>query len=135
MLVQVSKRVGCYKPAARNLRSSCLQRQSTKKPVLLFRYSQTAQTRLSVPHFPNCTDARIVCVTLHLARLKQGAFRRRNQGAIPMRIRPINWILVPAIGGLSAFSLETKSPDEAQHNMPCKKIQTGRDCVVSGDWF
>jgi hypothetical protein len=34
MLVQVSKRVGCYKSAARNLRASCLRRQSANKPVL-----------------------------------------------------------------------------------------------------
>jgi hypothetical protein len=44
MLVQISKRVGCYKLAARNLRASCLRRQSAKKPVLLTRVPQFART-------------------------------------------------------------------------------------------
>jgi hypothetical protein len=33
MLVQVPKRIGCYERAARNLRASCLRRQSAKKPA------------------------------------------------------------------------------------------------------
>jgi hypothetical protein len=57
MLVQVSKRVGCHKPAARNLRASCLRRQSANKPVMLYRESPASYRHVfAVMSLPLCLE-------------------------------------------------------------------------------